>query len=91
MLWIHTIDDKDLIRTHMEAVDWLDRHSKLLDCVRHINDENDKRAITRFFGLGNAASYMYMMASYSTRRTPKRSSTQPPTGWPRPASPGDSG
>jgi hypothetical protein len=52
------------IRTHSEAIAFLDRHPKLLACVRHIYEEdNNENKIGRYFHRGYAAGAMYLMGS----------------------------
>lgn len=54
-------------RTHSEGLDFLNRHPKLLRCVKHImeedNKKDDKGAIRRYFPPGTAAGLLYLMAS----------------------------
>lgn len=54
-------------RTHAEGLDFLNRHPRLLRCVKHIMEEDgkkdDKGAIRRYFPPGTAAGLLYLMAT----------------------------
>ena len=59
----------DLRKTHAESLDFITRHPKLLECVRHIYEENggnsqeEGRKISKYVSLGYAAGMMYLMAA----------------------------
>lgn len=53
-------------RTHSEMIDVLHRHGKLLECVKHIFEENEKGVIGKVIGAGYAAGMMYLMAAGAT-------------------------
>tara|TARA_R110002020_G_scaffold376130_1_gene587253 strand:- start:119 stop:1465 length:1347 start_codon:yes stop_codon:yes gene_type:complete len=54
-------------RTHSEALDFIDRHSKLVDCVAHIfNEDTTEKKISKLIPCGTAAGLLYMMASSKT-------------------------
>lgn len=50
-------------RTHAESMDFINHHPKLVDCVRHIMEENGKsnRIKSRYLSSGYAAGLMYLM------------------------------
>lgn len=53
---------------HSEALDFIEKHPKLLDCVDHITVEDDgaEKQIRKFISLGYAAGLMYLMATSKT-------------------------
>lgn len=53
-------------RTHSEAMDFIGNHSRLLDCVKHIYEENRESKISEVLSPGYAAALMYLMAGSST-------------------------
>lgn len=68
-VWERTgVDDALGIRkTHAEALDFLGRHSKLLEAVKHIYEEDGQDGrITKTVGTGYAAGLLYLMGSGST-------------------------
>lgn len=50
-------------KTHAESVDFLDRHPRILEAVRHISEENAENAISKFVSPGTAAALLYLMAA----------------------------
>ncbi len=71
LLWERTLQDQDAFtprRTHSEALDFIGRHPRVVDAVKHVYEENggaDKR-ITKFVPGGLAAGLMYLMAFSGT-------------------------
>jgi hypothetical protein len=72
-LWKRTNINKDSYtreRTNSEAMEFLDRHPKLMECIHHIWTESkkdtDTHGIKRVITLGNAAAMMYLMAASNT-------------------------
>lgn len=64
-LWERTgvKDAFSLHRTHAESLDFIKRHPKLLDCVKHVFEENTEGRIQKYAkSLGTAAGFMYLMA-----------------------------
>lgn len=54
-------------RTHSEALEFLDRHARLKDCIKFIMDEDKgKGNIARFLYPGHAAALLYMMGCSGT-------------------------
>lgn len=49
-------------RTHAESLEFLSRHNRLLDCVRHIFEEDAGGDINKYLSNGYAAAMMYLMA-----------------------------
>lgn len=70
MLWHRTGAGLDAFaphRTHSESVDFLTRHPKLLEAVKHIVTENGtENRLGRYCSLGYAAGLLYLMGSSST-------------------------
>ena len=67
LLWQRTGAGADAFRrTHSEALDFLNRHPKLLACVKHIFEEDQERSISKFINGGYAAGLMYLMGSCSS-------------------------
>ena len=50
-------------RTHSEALDFLARHPRLIECVGQVLRLNEGNAISRYLGLGYAAGLLYLMGS----------------------------
>jgi hypothetical protein len=53
-------------RTHSEALDWLDRHPRIKDAVRHVFEEDSKGGIRRYISPGYASGLLYLMAASDT-------------------------
>lgn len=53
-------------RTHSEAMDFIGHHPKLLECVKHIFEENSEQKIVDVITPGYAAALMYLMATSSS-------------------------
>lgn len=53
-------------RSHSEAFAFIERHSKILDCVKFIHEENDGNKISSLVPLGYAAGMLYLMAASAT-------------------------
>lgn len=69
LLWHRTGVSLDAFaprRTHSEALDFITRHPKLLSCVKHIFEENDKGLISAILSPGYSAALMYLMGSCNT-------------------------
>lgn len=56
------------LRTHAESLDFLNRHEKLLECVRFILELDDEKGISNYITPGFAAGLLYMMGSSTTNR-----------------------
>lgn len=55
-------------RTHSESLEFVDRHSTLLECIAHIHEENkDNRISKQYLYSGTAAALMYLMATGDTK------------------------
>lgn len=73
MLWHRTgafLDAFRPRRTHMEMMHFIDRHAKIIECVKHITIENGDGKIARFLAPGYAAALMYLQSSSATDREP---------------------
>lgn len=57
-------------RTHSESLDFVDRHPKLKDAIKHILEEEKDGRLSRYVYPGHAAALLYMM---STTGTPEQS------------------
>ena len=73
LLWDRTgasMDSFSTRRTHAESIDFVERHKRLLECVRHCFEEDgdEGKLKSRFIGIGNAAGLMYLMATCTTER-----------------------
>jgi hypothetical protein len=72
MLWNRTgaqIAAFDLKRTHEESMDFVGRHLRLLEAVKHVTEENGKdKLIARYLHPGYAAALLYLMATGRTER-----------------------
>lgn len=65
LIWDRTgvADAFNLTRTHAEALDMLNRHLRLLECVKHIYTENVQSSISQVLSVGYAAAVCYLMAT----------------------------
>jgi len=65
-------------RTHAEALDFIARHPKLLDCVQHVYQEDggDKQ-LSRYLSLGYMAGMLYLMGSSGTDPAEYRAASNP--------------
>lgn len=72
LLWSRTGaggDGNTIRRTHDEAVNFISRHYRLLECVRHvIQEDHTDRKIGRYISVGYASALMYLMGSAATDR-----------------------
>lgn len=56
-------------RTHAEGMDFLDRHKRALDAVKHIHEEDgEKGRISHYLSPGYAAAMLYLMGTSDTER-----------------------
>lgn len=56
-------------RSHAESLDFIERHPKILECVKHIHEENGNDNKLKYYpGPGQAAALMYLMGSCKTQR-----------------------
>jgi hypothetical protein len=68
LLWDRTGDGAayDISRTYEEFRDMIARHTRLLECVKHLYQENDKNTIGVVISCGYAAALCFLMASSAT-------------------------
>lgn len=65
-------------RTHSESLDFLARHPKILECVKHIVEEDGKEGtIIPLISTGYAAGLLYLMGSSATDPAAYRSADNP--------------
>jgi hypothetical protein len=56
-------------RTHSESLDFIARHPRMLECVKHIYEENGtERRVGQYLSPGRASALMYLMAGSQTER-----------------------
>ena len=53
-------------RTHSESIDFIGRHPRIIECVKHIYDNNSSKGIGNYLSPGYAAGLMYLMGSSAT-------------------------
>lgn len=72
LLWSRTGAQEDAFapkRTHAESLDFIQRHPKLMECVKHIYEENGNDDKLRYYpSPGFASALLYMMGSSKTIR-----------------------
>lgn len=72
MLWHRTGASLDAFhpkRTHSESLYFIERHPKVLACVKHVVEEDDSEGkIGKFLSVGYAAALLYLMGSSMTER-----------------------
>ena len=64
IIWDRTGADQDAFaprKTHSELMSFIDRHPKLVSCVKHIFTENTEGVISSHISPGYAAGMMYLM------------------------------
>lgn len=69
LLWDRTGTSSDPyspVRTHAEALDFLNRHNRLLKCVKHIMEENTEGRLGVYIPPSYAAGLLYLMACSSS-------------------------
>lgn len=72
LLWERTGAKEDAYaptRTHSESMDFLYRHKKLVDCVRHLVEEESDGSISTYLRIGTASGLCYLMAACETDPT----------------------
>ncbi len=76
LLWERTgvtADAFALRRTHSESLDFIERHPKIIECAKHIFEENgDHNNIGYFVSPGYATALLYMMGSCTSDPTEYR-------------------
>ncbi|MDB4786247.1 hypothetical protein OAG36_00785 [bacterium] len=77
MLWSRTgagVGSFGSTRTHSESLDFLSHHPRLLECVKHIYEEDGKdNQIGKYLSTGYSAGFLYLMASGTTNPLEYRS------------------
>jgi hypothetical protein len=71
MLWHRTGAGMDAFaprRTHAESLDFINRHPKLLECIKHVYIENGTENLSQLLSLGYLSALMYLMGSCTTER-----------------------
>jgi hypothetical protein len=65
-------------RTHSEALDFIERHKKVAEAVKHIYEENDKsNGIGKILSPGSAAGLLYLMGACSSGGEPYHAEPHP--------------
>jgi hypothetical protein len=65
-------------KTHAEFLDLIGRHTRLLECVKHIHEEDSEDGrIKRCMNLGDCAGLLYLMGCSSTDPKEYQSTEQP--------------
>lgn len=68
-LWSRAGENKDSWapkRTHAESLDFVDRHPRLKECIKHILEEEKDGRISKVLYPGHAAALLYLMGHSST-------------------------
>lgn len=68
------------LRTHQEAMDFIDRHPKLIDAARHVYEEDSEGKISFYLKPGAAAGMLYLMAAAKSDAEKYRSEDLPKEG-----------
>lgn len=73
--WVGSFAPK---RTHTESIEYIQRHLRLLDAVKHIQEENGKKgAINKYLPTGNSAAMLYLMGCCASDPTEYRNADPP--------------
>lgn len=71
-MWDRTGASEDpyrVLRTHSESLDFIARHPRLLEAVKHVFEENGaENLIKRYVSLGTAAALLYLMGTSASER-----------------------
>lgn len=74
LMWHRTgakLDAYAPLRTHAESLDFIARHPKLLQCIKHIHEENGSEGkVATYLSPGYAAAMLYLMGTSKTEREP---------------------
>lgn len=68
-LWGRAGENKDQWapkRTHAESLDFVDRHPRLKECIKHIHDADKDGRIAKYLYPGHAAALLYLMGHAGT-------------------------
>lgn len=66
LMWHRTGADRDAFaprRTHAESLDFVARHPRLLEAVRHVIEEDSGGELSKWLSPGYASAVMYLMAA----------------------------
>ncbi len=81
LLWHRTGAGLDAFaprRTHAESLDFIARHPKLLDAVKHVHEEDGKEGrISKYLSTGYAAGLLYLMGCSTTEPEVYRTASHP--------------
>lgn len=81
MLWARTGQSDSAFspnRTHSESIDMIERHPRLLECIKHIYEINKKdNNLKDFLTPGYCSAVMYLMATSATNPTDYYKKTYP--------------
>lgn len=69
LLWHRTgagLDAFSPRRTHAEALNFIERHPRIIRAAKHIWEEDQKRGISKYIGAGYAAALLYLMGASDT-------------------------
>ena len=78
LLWLRTGMGTDAYaprRTHSEALDFINRHPRLLQCVKHVGEAGSVTTVSKFISPGSAAGLMYLMATSTSEPDEYRASS----------------
>src|SRR6185369_6746225 len=78
-LWDRTGEKNDAYaprRTHSEALDFIQRHPRIVRAVKHIYEEDQEKAISKFISPGTASGLLYLMGASATNGDDYRSEDQ---------------
>jgi hypothetical protein len=81
LLWHRTGAGLDAFaprRTHAESLDFIARHPRLLDAVKHVHEEDGKEGrLSRYLSPGYAAGLLYLMGCSTTDSEAYRNASHP--------------
>ncbi len=79
-LWERTgakLDAHAPVRTHGESMGFLERHPRVVKCVRHIYEENEDNRIKNYLTPGYASGMLYLMVISNTDSAEYRAADDP--------------
>jgi hypothetical protein len=81
MLWFRTgakVNAFGVLRTHSESLEFIDRHPRILECVKHVAEEDGKdNKIKMWLPVGAAGALLYLMSAGNSSLVEYQGSDKP--------------
>jgi hypothetical protein len=69
VLWVRLRIDRNAyvsIQTPSESLEFLDRHPRVVKCVRHVWEEDKDKLVSRWLNPGHASALLYLMSAHDS-------------------------